>query len=265
MLSIRVIPVLLWSDGGLVKSRRFSEDRYIGDPINAIRIFNEKGADELVLLDITATKRNAGPNYELVETCASECFMPMAYGGGISQVEHMAKLFSLGVEKILVNTAAYGDLGWIREAVQQFGSQSVACSIDVKKGMLGGYSAVIDRGSRKAPRGLIEQIEACQNAGVGEILLTAVHADGLMQGYDETLIRQVAPSIRVPLIACGGAGSLQHLRGAVMAGADAVAAGSFFVFHGKHRAVLITYPDYQALTETFVGTSKLTEMSNPSK
>lgn len=252
MLRTRVIPVLLWAEGGLVKSRRFADDRYIGDPINAIRIFNEKGADELMLLDVTASRSDAGPNFPLVEECASECFMPLAYGGGVSSVAGMERLFQLGVEKVVINTAAYGDLGWIREAVRQFGAQSVVVSIDVKKGMFGGYHPVVDRGTRRAPHGLTEHLARCQDAGVGEIMVTAVHADGTMEGYDETLIRLVAPQIHVPFVACGGAGSLAHLKAAVEAGADAVAAGSFFVFQGRHRAVLITYPDEVEMEREFI-------------
>lgn len=253
MLKTRVITVLLYADGGLVKTRKFADEKYIGDPINAIRIFNEKGADELVLLDITASPSAAGPNFALVEQCAGECFMPLAYGGGVFEVAHMERLFLLGVEKVIVNTAAYGDPGWLREAVQQFGSQSVVLSVDVKKGMLGRYSAMLGRGTRKANIPLLDHLQVCQDAGIGEVLVNCVHTDGMQQGYDENLIRTLAPQVKVPFIICGGAGELSHLRSAVVAGADAVAAGSFFVFHGKHRAVLITYPDQTALESAFAG------------
>jgi len=253
MLKTRVIPVLLYADGGLVKTRKFRDEKYVGDPINAIRIFNEKGVDELVLLDITASAADAEPNFALVEQCAGECFMPLAYGGGVSQVAHMERLFFLGVEKVIVNTAAYGDLGWIREAVQQFGSQSVVLSVDVKRGMLGGYSAMLGRGTRKAKIPLLDHLQVCQHAGFGEVFVNCVHTDGTQQGYDDHLISALAHQVKVPFIICGGAGELAHLRAAVAAGADAVAAGSFFVFHGKHRAVLITYPDQADLDGAFSG------------
>lgn len=242
MLRIRIIPILLWANGGLVKSLQFRRDRYIGDPINTIRIFNEKCADEIALLDVTATIEKKEPNYALVEECASECFMPLAYGGGISSVDHIAKLFSLGVEKVIINTAAYENLNWISEAVQQFGGQSIVISVDVNKQLFGGYFAVVNRGRRRAPCDLVEHIHRCQDVGIGEIIVTAVHTDGVMKGYDLELIRFLSPHIRVPFVVSGGAGVFAHFESAIAAGADAVAGGSFFVFHGKHRAVLVTYP-----------------------
>ncbi len=255
MLKIRVIPVLLFAGSGLVKTRRFGDSRYVGDPLNAIRIFNEKNVDELVLFDITASATGKGPNYDLIRECAGECFMPLAYGGGVAKVEHMERLFSLGVEKVIVNTAAHGDLAWIREAVQQFGSQSIVLGVDVKKGFMGGYHPTVDRGTRKAKVALNDHLRACQEAGFGEVLINCVHTDGMQQGYDERLIRMLAPQIRVPFIICGGAGEVGHLRTAIAGGADAVAGGSIFVLHGKHRAVLITYPDQASLAEAFAGLS----------
>lgn len=249
MLKHRVIPCLLLRNGGLVKTRKFSDPKYVGDPINAIRIFNDKEADELMVLDITATREGREPDYDLIEQFAGECFMPLSYGGGISNVEQARRLFALGVEKVCLQTTALDHPSVVSQIAAVGGSQAVIVSIDVKKNWRGErrlYSAarrdVLDRN-------WLQRIKQLVDAGAGEVLLNAVDRDGVMEGMDLEMIREASTSIQVPLIAVGGAGSLADIQQAVMAGASAVAAGAFFVFHGPHRAVLITYPSYKELEE----------------
>jgi cyclase len=247
MLKNRVIPCLLLRNGGLVKTRRFSDPKYVGDPINAIRIFNEKEVDELIVVDIAASREGRSPDFELVARFAEECFMPLAYGGGIASAEHASTLFSLGVEKVCLQSAPLNDPSIVTEIAERYGSQSVVVSVDVKRDFLRRprlYSAA-KRATLRTP--WLSFAHAVVAAGAGEILLNAVDRDGTMQGIDLDLVRAAAPSLSVPLIALGGVGSLGDIKAAVMAGANAVAAGAFFVFHGPHRAVLITYPKYEEL------------------
>ena len=252
MLSHRVIPCLLLSGTGLVKTRKFKNPTYIGDPINAIRIFNEKEVDELVLLDINATLDSRGPNFDLVEEIAGECFMPLAYGGGISTLDQIRKLFRLGVEKIILNSALQFDSNLVSDAVSVFGSQAITASLDVRRKLFGGYDVFTHAGTVKSGKSPVEAAREAESLGVGEILLTSIDKEGSMQGYDLSLLSSVSQSVNVPVIASGGAGSLDHFQAAVLDGkASAVAAGSFFVFYGPHRAVLITYPDYNQLSTLF--------------
>lgn len=253
MLKHRVIPCLLLRNNGLVKTAAFGNPKYVGDPINAIRIFNDKEVDELMVLDITASKEHRKPNYSLIEQFASECFMPLCYGGGIRSVEQARELFALGVEKVCLQSAALGDVSLISRVAERFGNQSVVVSVDVKKdwrGRLRLYSAA--NGEMLSQPWLSYLLHAV-SAGAGEVLLNAVDRDGLMNGMDLDLIREASAAVSVPLIAVGGVGSLADIKAAVDAGASAVAAGAFFVFHGPHRAVLITYPRYQEL-ETLLST-----------
>lgn len=246
MLKHRVIPALLLHRDGLVKTRRFGEPKYVGDPLNAIRIFNEKEVDELLLLDISASREGAEPNYELIESFATECFMPLCYGGGIKRMDQVERLFRLGVEKISLQTALRSDLDLITRIAERYGSQAVVGAVDVKTDWKGSYQLYwsADRSTQRDWRAHVQRLV---DAGVGEILLNAVDRDGMMAGMDLKLIREATRDLRVPLIALGGVGALDHIKEAVDAGASAVAAGAFFVFHGKHRAVLITYPSYEAL------------------
>lgn len=247
MLRHRVIPCLLLKDGGLVKTTKFKDPKYVGDPVNAIRIFNEKEVDELVVLDIEASQLGREPNYELIEEFAGECFMPLAYGGGITRVEQAKALFARGVEKVCIQTAALADLGLVRQIADRFGSQSVVVSVDVKKGLLGS-SRLFSAARKKTLDGAwLDFVAAAAKAGAGEIFLTAVDRDGTLSGMDVDLIREAAGVCSVPIIAAGGAATLAHMRAAVDAGASAIAAGAMFVFHGPHRAVLITYPRYDDL------------------
>ena len=247
MLKHRVIPALLLLNGGLVKTVKFKNPKYVGDPINAVRIFNEKEVDELLVLDIAASKEHREPSYDLIEEFAGECFMPLAYGGGVTTVEQAARLFGLGVEKVCIQTAALRDSTLVNRLADRFGSQSVMVSVDVKRNWLGKrqiYGAA-DGKARSEP--WLELTQRLVSAGAGEVLLNAVDRDGTLTGPDLELIRTASASISVPLIAVGGIGSLAYIKAAVEAGASAVAAGAFFVFHGPHRAVLITYPKYQEL------------------
>lgn len=247
MLRHRVIPCLLLSGEGLVKTRKFQSPTYIGDPLNAIRIFNEKEVDELIVLDIDATRQRRPPNFARVEQVASECFMPLCYGGGISSVEQAKRLFSLGVEKVSIQAAALEDLLLISEIADRFGNQAVVVSIDIKRSLLG-KPRLYNASKRDALPELWQSfLRRSVDAGAGEILLNAVDKDGMLSGMDLTLIAEAAAICDVPLIASGGASSVEDLRAAVDAGASAIAAGAMFVYHGPRRAVLITYPNYSQL------------------
>lgn len=251
MKRIRVIPVLLMRERGLVKSIRFSNYKYVGDPINAVRIFNEKEVDELAILDINASAGNQGPDIVLIESIVSEAFMPIAYGGGIANLEQAKRILSIGVEKLILNRSAIKNPTLISEIARQYGSQSVLVSIDYKKNYFGKISVYIENGKTNAgisPLAFAKQIE---EAGAGEILLNSIERDGSFSGYDLEMIREVSNAIGIPLIAAGGAGSLADFRQAALHGASAVSAGSMFVFQRPHRAVLISYPSINDL-ETYV-------------
>lgn len=242
MYQARVIPCLLIHDGGLVKTKKFKDPVYVGDPVNAVRIFSEKEADELILLDIDASREKREPNYELIAEIAGECFMPLAYGGGVRTIDQVRRLIRSGVEKVVINTAATSSTDIITEAAQVFGSQAVVAAIDVRKTLLGGYKVVACSATNDTSLKLDEYVQDLVKAGAGEIFINSVDRDGTMVGYDLDLIRRVSAETSIPVIACGGAGTVDHLKQAVIeAGATAVSAGSMFVFYGKHRAVLINY------------------------
>jgi cyclase len=251
MIIPRVIPCLLLNHGGLVKTVKFGKQTYVGDPINAIRIFNEKEVDELLLLDIMASREKCSPNYSLIEQIAGECFMPLTYGGGIATVEQARQLFSLGVEKICLQTAVINNFNFIRQLSEQYGSQSIVISVDVKKDVFGKYHAYSSASGRSLPGSWLSLLVNAVEYGAGEILLNAIHRDGLMNGMDIDLIRTAASILPVPLVAIGGVASLGDIKLATSAGASAVSAGAFFVFQGPHRAVLITYPGQDDLTRLF--------------
>jgi cyclase len=236
-----------------MKTVRFRDEKYVGDAINAIRIFNEKQVDELILLDTRATMAGVEPRFDIVRDVASECFMPLCYGGGITGVSQMEKLFWIGVEKVSLNTAAVAHPELVREAAQIFGSQSIVVAMDVKKTRFNGYQVHIARGSKNTGLDPVEHARRMQAMGAGELLVHSIDRDGTREGYDLELIQAVSAAVDIPAIASGGAGELPHFRAAVQSGAAAVSAGSFFVFHGKHRAVLITYPEPAALQELFAG------------
>lgn len=246
MIRTRVIPSLLLNGRGLVKTVKFREPKYVGDPINAVRIFNEKEVDEIIILDITASREGRGPNFELIAELAEECFMPLAYGGGVRTLEDIRRLLFLGIEKVVINTTAIDNLKLLKDASVEFGAQAIVVSIDVKKRIFGGYQVM--RFGKESTQLEVKQFAlACQNAGAGEIILNSIDNDGIMRGMDLFLIQQVSNCLEIPLVAIGGVGSIEDIKAAKTAGASAVAAGSFFVFHGPHRAVLISYPSYDQL------------------
>ncbi len=239
----RIIPCLLVRGGGLVKTRRFADDKYVGDPINAVRIFNEKEADELIVADIDATVEGREPNYAMVENLAAECRMPLCYGGGISTVEQAKRIMGLGVEKVALSAAAIARPALISEIAEQVGNQSVVLVLDVKKKTFGGYRAFTRNGkidSKMSPVDLAMQAEAL---GAGEIVVNAIDHDGMMNGYDLTIAAQIREATKLPLTLLGGAGSLADMQEAVRRlGTIGLGVGSFFVFKGQYRAVLISYP-----------------------
>lgn len=252
MLKTRVIPVLLLHNRGLVKTVKFKNPQYVGDPINAIKIFNEKEVDELIFLDIDASKEGRSPDFDIIKEFASECFMPVCYGGGITTIEEIKKIFHLGIEKISLGHIALSNDTLIKEAVDIFGSQSIVVTVNVKKSLLGKYQIYDYVSKRPYKRNLIEYIQHLENLGAGEIVINNIDLEGTQKGYDIELMRSVVNSVNIPVVACGGAGTLADFKKVKQeTNVSAVAAGSFFVFQGKHNAVLITYPKYCELEELF--------------
>ena len=243
MIRVRMIPCLLLRGTGFVKTRGFKDPVYLGDCLNIVRIFNDKEADELAILDITATPQGRSPNYDLVSDLASQCFMPLAYGGGIRHMEDIRRLFKAGIEKVCINSHAFYDRNLISTAARECGSQSIVVSIDVRRRWLGKYEVMVKGGQQGTSMDPVVWSKQVEQMGAGEILLTSIDRDGTREGYDIDLINRVATSVNIPVVACGGAGSVADCAKAIkMGGASAVAAGSLFVFHGPHRAVLINMP-----------------------
>lgn len=247
MLKTRVIPCLLLKDLGLVKTVRFSDPKYVGDPINAVKIFNNKEVDELIFLDISATAESCEPNFELLAKIATEAFMPFSYGGGIKTLETAKKVFELGSEKVIINAYAHENPDFITELASKFGSQSVVASMDVLKGKNGNYSVFKNNGKIDTGKNPVKYAIDMEKMGAGEIFLNSINNDGVMEGYDEEIIKEISASVSIPIIACGGAGNLEDFKKAKEAGASAVSAGSLFVFIGKNRSVLISYPSHNDL------------------
>ena len=237
------MPCLLFDGRALVKTVRFRQPQYIGDPLNAIRIFNEKEVDELVLLDITASREKRPPKFDVIRDCASECFMPLSYGGGVSSLDHFAALYSLGVEKVIVNTSCMKDPDLVRESARQYGSTSVVGAVDYKKSLLGTPQVYSASGGRTR-RTLLDHCRfLADDLGVGEILLYSVDRDGTWEGYDLPTIRTIASAVGVPLIAAGGAGNADHLREVLYeTPANGAALGSMAVYQKKGMGVLINFP-----------------------
>jgi cyclase len=240
-----LIPCLLVHNGGLVKTINFANPKYVGDPINAVRIYNEKEVDELVVLDIDATMKGVEPDYQLISHLASECRMPLCYGGGVRTVAQIEKIISLGVEKVAVSSAALENPTLISDAASRVGSQSIVVVIDVKKsGLLRRYEVVTHNGSHRTGLNPIEFARQIAEFGAGEIVINSVDRDGEMKGYDLDLIEYIRQAIDLPLTVLGGAGSLSDLKELINRyGIIGAAAGSLFVFKGKYRAVLINYPN----------------------
>ncbi len=248
----RIIPVLLLKGTGLVKTIKFKDPRYIGDPINAVRIFNDLKADELVFLDITASNEGRTISVDLAKDIGDEAFMPFGVGGGIHKAGQIELLLKAGAEKIVINTQAVFNPKLIEEAAKIFGSQCIIVSIDVKKTLLNKYTVFTHSNTKKSSIGLFEHIKNVEALGAGEILINSIDNDGMMKGYDINLIRRVAEIVNIPVIACGGAGSLDDMKKAYFDGkAHALAAGSMFVYHGPRRAVLINYPSKSEVKQLF--------------
>lgn len=243
MLRPRIIPCLLVHDKGLVKSVHFKQHKYVGDPINAVRIFNEKEIDELMVIDIDATVENREPDYVMIERLAAECRMPLCYGGGVKTVEQAQKIFSLGVEKIAISSAVFDDLSLIQRMGEKVGTQSVVVVLDVKKKLLGGYEVYTHNGKKKTGKNPVEFAAELEKLGVGEIVINSIDQDGQMRGYDLDLIGKIREVITIPMTVLGGAGTLSDIGILIKKfGIIGASAGSLFVFKGIYKAVLINYP-----------------------
>lgn len=243
MIRPRIIPTLLLKGQGFYKTTRFKNPSYLGDPLNILRIFNEKEVDEIILLDIEATRTGTLPRFDFLAELAGECFMPLGYGGGISSTDHMRRLFQIGFEKIVLNTAALIQPVLIDQGAAQFGSQSIVVCIDARRKLLGGYDACTHAGSQKTSLTPVQVAREVAARGAGEIIINSIDRDGTLQGYDLELIRAVSQAVNVPVVASGGAASIADFKSAVTeAGASACAAGAMFVYQGRHRAVLINVP-----------------------
>ena len=242
------MPALLLQGGRLVKTVRFRKPRYVGDPINAVRIFNEKEVDELIVIDIDAGRAGVSIPLKLITRIAGECFMPMTYGGGIRTLDQIAEIMAAGVEKVSINRAAVIDRGFVARAAKRFGSQSIVVSIDVRRRLFGQYEICVDGGRRRAGLEPVSLALELESEGAGEILLTSINQEGTMTGYDVDLVRRVASAVSIPVIACGGAGSIDDVIGVVCdAGAAAAAVGSMAVYQGRNRGVLIGFPTRKQL------------------
>ncbi|MBS8273455.1 imidazole glycerol phosphate synthase subunit HisF [Thalassospira tepidiphila] len=244
MLIPRVIPCLLVDQGGMVKTRKFRKKTYLGDPVNVINLFNRFEVDEIVLLDITASKLDRGPDLDVVENVAEECWVPLTYGGGITTLQQIEKLIRAGVEKVVLGTSAALNLEFVKEASKEFGSQCIVGSVDAKRKLFGGYECVYLGGKKVISGSPAERAHQLAEAGAGEILLQSINRDGEMTGYDLPLISSVTAATDVPVVACSGAGKREDLLLPILdCGASAAAAGSLFVFSGKERGVLINFPE----------------------
>ena len=248
----RIIPVLLLRKKGLVKTINFKNPRYIGDPINAVKIFNDLKVDELIFLDIDATKEERTINVELIKNIGDEAFMPFGVGGGINKIAQAEQLFKAGAEKIIINTQAILNPKLIEESAKVFGSQSIVVSIDIKKSLMGNYFVWIKSGSEKIDLNPVDAAIKAKELGAGEIIINSIDLDGTMQGYDLKLIKSIVDKVSIPVVACGGAGNLDHLKEGYFDGkAHALAAGSLFIYHGPRKAVLINYPTKSEIKKLF--------------
>lgn len=250
MKRIRVIPLLLIQNNKLVKSVKFKNHRYVGDPINAVKIFNEKEVDELSIVDISATKLKRKPNIQQIREIAGEAFMPLSYGGGITTLDEVKEIFFNGIEKVLINKTAVVNPEFITQVADMYGAQAIVVCIDVKKNIWGKYKVYSDNGTNNTNYDPLEFAQMCESAGSGEILLTSIERDGTYSGYDIDILKKVSDGVSIPVIAGGGAASVDDFNNAIQNGhASAVAAGSMFVFQKPHNAVLISYPSQKELKE----------------
>ena len=253
MLRVRIIPALLLKGGSLVKTVRFKNPGYIGDPINTVRIFNELEVDELTFLDISATPEAKEPDFKLLREIADECFMPLSYGGGIQNFETAAKIFDIGFEKVVLNNITHQSPELITQIANHYGSQAVVVSIDVKKSLFGRYEVVTKSATYSTGKKAVEWAKEVENLGAGEILLTSVDREGTWTGFDIELTQRVADSVNIPVIAHGGAGSVEHIGQVVREGkASAVALGSMVVYQKKGMGVLVNFPDKTELEKVLL-------------
>jgi len=251
MIIPRLIPILLMKGYGLVKTVNFKTPNYIGDPINAVKIFNDKEVDELILFDISASIGNRSPQYSIISDIISESFMPLGYGGGLKEIDQIKKIIDMGIEKIVLNSSSL-NYSLIEQAANLLGSQSVVICIDVKKTIMGRYNIYTQSGTinHKIPVDIFAS--EVINVGAGEIIIQSIDREGTMKGIDLDLVKLISDKVNVPVVASGGVGSLDHIREAIMlGGSSAVAAGSFFVYKGKNKAILINYPKYEIIKELF--------------
>lgn len=252
MLSKRVIPVLLLRGNGLYKTVQFRNPVYIGDPINAVKLFNDKEVDELCFLDIEASKNKKEPNYELLESILNEAFMPFGYGGNITNADQVRRLLKMGIEKVVINTAAFDNPKLIPELYDRFGASTIVAAVDVKKSFLGKYELYSHDGTKSQKGNVFDYCEQLEKWGAGELLVNNIDRDGKMNGYDVNLIKEIVNRVGIPVIACGGAGKLDDIKElSHKTNAAAFAAGSLFVYHGPHKAVLINYPTQAELKQLF--------------
>ena len=252
MFRPRVIPVLLLKKSGLVKSINFKNHKYIGDPINAVKIFNDLKADELVFLDILASKEKRKVSLDFVKNVGSEANMPFGVGGGIKSIDDIREIISAGAEKVILNTHAFLNPNFIKEASDEFGSSTITVSVDVKKTMFKGKRVHIFGGTKRTNLNPLDYCKAVEEKGAGEIIINSIDQDGLMQGYDLELIKEISQSVSIPVVALGGAGDFSDFSDAVgKSFASAVAAGSKFVYQGPRKAVLVNYPDKKTLNKIF--------------
>ena len=247
----RVIPALLLKGNGLVKGVKFKNHEYVGDPINTVKIFNDKEVDELIILDIMASLNANDPNFEILKELASEAFMPMGYGGGIQSLDQAKRVFDLGFEKIVIGTAALINLDLIASIANVYGSQSVVVSLDIKKNWLKKYQLYGYSGSKKMNIELKKFVDQVITSGAGEILLNNIDHDGTKKGYDLEIIKEISCLASVPIVSLGGAWDLSDLKKGIQAGASAVSAGSMFVYEGKFNAVMVNYPKYSEIEHFF--------------
>jgi len=254
VLRTRIIPCLLLKGSGFVKTVKFKKPVYLGDPVNIVRIFNDKEVDELAILDISASVKNKAPAFDLLADIAGECFMPLSYGGGLRRLEDLVALNKAGYEKLIINTHAVENPEFVRKAADQLGSQSVVVSLDVKRSLLGKYEVLVMGGRRNTKKDPVALAEEMERWGAGEILLNSIDRDGTQKGFDLQLIDKVSSAVDIPVIACGGAGSVQDIAQAAReGGASGVGVGSYFVFHGRHRAVLINVPPPEEVLRAIEG------------
>jgi cyclase len=242
MKRARIIPVLLLKNQGLYKTIKFSKERYIGDPLNAVKIFNEKQCDELVIVDILASKEKKAINFKKIKEIALECFMPLAYGGGISELEHIEKILKLGVEKVVLNSVLLEKPNFLKEAVNEFGSSTIVASVDLKKNIFGKYG-VYSHAGIKNPSDMYDFLDSIEKADAGEMMINIVDLDGMQSGYDFKLADILSKRYSIPITWCGGCSGFEDMRKLIEnTQVSAAAAGSFFIFKGSLQAVLISYP-----------------------